>query len=144
MIKQYLVDNDTLSRMSTEQRQSSFVRNFCHAPTAVLDEASRYLEPSVREAIEVRVTVAVLDNLRRVMASLTPGDRTVVDLYGNKGTGDAMLLALALTEKDAADQELFGDSWIIATGDNGLIAKATELGIPTCTDREFIDIVNHK
>lgn len=144
MITRYLLDNDTLSRMSSEQRQSSFVRKFCTAPTAVLDEASGYIEPSVREAIEEPVTVIMLDSLRRVMASLPPGDRTLVDLYGNKGTGDAMLLAVALTKKDAADQELFGDTWIIATGDKGLTAKATELGILTCTDGDFIAMVNNE
>jgi hypothetical protein len=77
------------------------------------------------------------------MACIPPGDRTVVDLYGNKGTGDAMLLAVALTERDVADEQLFGDTWITATGDNGLTAKASELGIPTRSADEFIDLLRN-
>lgn len=141
MTTMYLVDNDTLSRMSAEQRRSTFVRTYCRIPAEVVDEADSYLDSDVRDALDYPVTVTVLDNLRHVMARLTPGDPSVVDLYGNKGSGDAMLLATALTEIANAEWELFGATWTIATGDRGLAAMAAELGIVTCTDAEFIALV---
>lgn len=142
MIPRYLIDNDTLSRMSPAQRASEFVRIYCRVPTEVLEEAAGYIEPAVREAIEYTVTVEVLDNLRRVMATLAPGDRSVVDLYSNKGTGDAMLLAVALTEQAIAENHLVPENWIIATGDNALTAKAKELGVETVPHDNFLHLVS--
>jgi len=140
MTDRYLLDTVTLSKMTPAQRASDFVRTHCAVPTPVLYEASGLSERDALTPLEYRTTIEVLQHLRIVIASVTDDDK-LLDLYRNEGNGDVFLLAVALAERAAADGQLFGDCWIIATDDHGLTRKAAELDLPTCTSAEFIALL---
>jgi hypothetical protein len=140
VIDRYLVDTVTLSRMTEAQRGSEFMRRCCRIPEEILFEAMGLPDIDKLRLLNYPITTAVLDNVKTVMATIKAGDK-VVELYGNKGNGDVMLLATALTEMAVSAGQLIGDRWIIATGDSGLIRKAHELNLETCETDEFIALV---
>lgn len=136
----YLLDTNLLTKMSQAQRSSDFVKQHCRIPTEVLWEAHGLHDRATLSQLEYDTTVEVLDALRTVMAAVTVEEK-LVDLYSNTGNGDAVLLAVALVEKQRADALLFGDRWVIATDDTGLITKADEFSLPTCRSDEFMKLV---
>lgn len=136
----YLMDTNLLAKMSEAQRSSDFVRQHCRIPSEVLWEAQGLRDHASLSQLEYETTSEVLDSLRTVMAAVTVEEK-LVDLYSNTGNGDAVLLAVALTEKLRANQVLFGDTWVIATDDEGLARKARELNLPTCRSDEFMKLV---
>ncbi|MGN6609928.1 MAG: hypothetical protein ACTHMS_23320 [Jatrophihabitans sp.] len=141
MIDRYLVDTVTLSRMTAAQRACAFVRSRCRIPEEILFEAQGLPDIDVLKQLAYPITTAVLEKVKVVMATIIPKDK-VVDLYRNKGNGDVMLLATALTEMDVSAGQLIGDRWIIATGDDGLTKKAADMGVLTCTPGEFIALTS--
>lgn len=142
MIDRYLVDTVTLSRMTATQRASVFMRRWCRIPEEIIFEAQGLPDSEALKQLTYPITTAVLDKVKTVMATIKPEDK-VVDLYRNKGNGDVMLLATALTEMDVSAGQLIGDRWIIATGDDGLTKKAAELRVLTCTSDEFIALTGN-
>jgi hypothetical protein len=140
VIDRYLVDTVTLLRMTANQRASAFMRNRCRIPEEILYEARGLPNIETLKPLIYPITTTVLENVKAVLATIKAGDK-VVDLYRNKGNGDVMLLATALTEMSVSAGQLFGDRWIIATGDDGLTTKAVELGVLTCTSDQFIALV---
>ena len=142
MIDRYLVDTVTLSRMTATQRASVFMRRWCRIPEEILFEAQGLPDSEALKSLIYPITTAVLDKVKTVMATIKPEDK-VVNLYRNKGNGDVMLLATALTEMDVSAGQLIGDRWVIATGDDGLAKKAAELSVLTCTPDEFIALTGN-
>ncbi len=140
MTDYYLVDTVTLSRMTANQRGSKFMRTYCRIPEEILFEAQGLPDLDTLKQLKYPITTIVLENVKAVVATLKSGDK-VVDLYSNKGNGDAMLLATALTEMAVNDGRLIPDRWIIATADDGLTRKAAELAVATCSSDEFISLV---
>ena len=140
MTECYLVDNVTLSRMTTEQRASAFMQERCRIPEEIIYEARGLPDIEILKPLIYPTTTTVLENVKVVLATIKAGDK-VVDLYRNEGNGDVMLLATALTEMAVSSGQLFGVRWIIATADKGLTSKAVELGVLTCTSDQFIALV---
>ena len=140
MIDRYLVDTVTLSRMTLEQRATEFMLRFCRIPEEILFEAQGLPDIEALKQLVYPTTVAVLGNVRHVMSTMRPDDK-VVDLYTNKGNGDVLLLATALTEKAVGEMQLIADRWVIDTSDAGLTNKALDLGVPTCSSEHFIGLV---
>lgn len=136
----YLVDTNLLAKLSPAQRSSEFMKQNCRIPSEVLWEAQRLHDHDVLARLTYETTTEVLDSLRKVMATVRVEEK-LVDLYSNKGNGDALLLAVAITEKQHADEELFGDVWVIATDDEGLIRKAEEFSVPVCRSPEFVELI---
>jgi rRNA-processing protein FCF1 len=132
----YLLDAVTLSRLRPDQRVSTFVRTNGRIPSEVMYEAQGLPEIKQLAELEYKPNLAVLENIKVVMATLEPGDN-LVDLYRNEGGGDVMLLASALTLLADDHPNLFPDRWVIATDDDGLTAKAAELGVETCSTAEL-------
>jgi hypothetical protein len=140
MIDRYILDTVTLSKMTAQQRGSAFMRSYCRIPDEILLEAQGLQDIVTLKLLDYPVTAVVLENVIVVMATIRPEDK-VVDLYTNKGNGDVMLLATALTEMAISSTQLFGDRWTIATDDNGLTLKAKELGIITCRSPHLISLI---
>ena len=140
MSDRYLVDTVTLSRMTAKQRGSAFMRSYCRIPEEILMEAQGLADIDTLKLLEYPITVTVLENVVAVMATIRPEDR-VVDLYTNKGNGDVLLFATALTEMGISSTQLFGDRWIIATDDDGLTLKAKALGIITCRSPDLVNLI---
>lgn len=140
MIDRYLVDNVTLSRMTSDQRASAFMQNRCRIPEEIIYEARGLPDIETLKPLIYPITTTVLAYVKVVLATIKPGDK-VVDLYRNEGNGDVILLATALSEMSVSSEQLFGDRWIIATADKGLTRKAAELGVLTCTADQFVALV---
>jgi hypothetical protein len=140
VIDRYLVDNVTLSRMTTNQRASAFMHSRCRIPEEIIYEARGLPDIEMLKPLIYPITTTVLENAKVVLATIKAGDK-VIDLYRNEGNGDVVLLATALTEMSVSAGQLFGDRWIIATADKGLTTKAVELGVLTCTSDQFIALV---
>lgn len=143
MIDRYLVDTVTLSKMTVTQRSSTFMRSHCRIPEEILFEARGLPDIDALMLLTYPITTVVLENVTVVMATISPGDK-VVDLYSNKGNGDVMLLATALTEMAISSGQLLGDHWMIATDDDGLTRKAHELSVSTCTADKLISYLDRQ
>jgi hypothetical protein len=133
----YLLDNNALSHLSRAQRASEFFYKRCRLPTEVLHEAAGYPEAEAFKQIEYQTTARVLKFLGAVMTTVKVGDTKLVDLYANKGAGDPLLVACALDGAQETSLQLFGPTWVIVSNDKAVRAKATELGVDSCTREEF-------
>ena len=97
--------------MTAKQRGSAFMRTCCRIPEEILFEAQGLPDIDALRLLNYPTRTVILDKLRVVMATIKPGDK-VVDLYSNKGNGDVMLLATALTEMAVSEMQLVGDRWM--------------------------------
>jgi hypothetical protein len=135
----YFIDTNVLSHLSVPQRASRFFRDQCRVPSEVIYEAGGLVAAKLPNDVNYPTTVRVLGIVREIMATLPVGDTALVDLYGNKGSADPLLIACAL---DAIRQDsalLFGPTWTIASHDKALRVKAEELGVETRTREQFMD-----
>lgn len=135
-LDRYLVDNNALFELSTEQRQSPKFRDIARLPTEVIHEAGEYSHTEGLDRLEYPTTASVLEHLKRVMATVEPGDRRLVDLFKYEGTADPLLVACALDGNDAA-AGLLRVCWTVVTGDDAVSAKCDELGVPWCSAATF-------
>lgn len=71
-----------------------------------------------------------------VMATVPEDDTALVNLYANKGAPDPMLVACALDAMQESENRLFDPTWIIASNDKAVRAKAAEFEIESCTREE--------
>lgn len=136
----YLLDAVVLLEMTPSQRRAEFVRTYCRIPSEILYEAASLPDIHLFRELEVGVTTNILKNLKTVMATVEPGDR-IIELYKNKGNGDMMLLACALTLMSGERPNLFPDRWIIVSDDKALRSKATELNVPSCSRAELVAFI---
>lgn len=136
----YLLDAVTLFRMTPQQRASEFLRTYCRVPTEILFEAKDLPEYRFLAELEYKVTTAVLDHVRTVMSTVQIKDK-LIDLYTGKGNGDVLLLASALALTAAQQPNLFPDRWIIASDDEAVRAKASELSIEVCTTAQLQTLI---
>lgn len=134
----YLLDANVLSRLSAEQRASRFVREHCRIPAEVLHEIEGI--PDVRElrALCFPVSAELLESVREVMKTLTPGDFKLVDLYNNRGNADPILVASALIGARQASETLFAEDWQIVSDDHAVRAKAEGHGVTWLSTWDFI------
>lgn len=134
--RRYLIDNNALSRLTSDQRCGEFFRHCCRVPSDVLHEARGYAEDALAE-FEYLVTPGVLARLIEVMATVQPGDTRLVNLYANKGAADPVIVACALEARAAEERTLLPDTWIIVTDDHAATETAHHFGVKTLTSREF-------
>jgi hypothetical protein len=133
----YVLDANVLSRLTPEQRASAFVKEFCRVPTEVLFETGGLPDSAVIRELELRVGVRTLERLRDVMATIDPEDRSVVDLYRNKGGADPVLVAAALAA-DHDEDSLWGTEWHIVTDDNAVRRLAETAGVPWLSRSDLV------
>jgi hypothetical protein len=125
----YVLDANVLSRLSAGQRQSSFLHAHCRIPSEVLHEIQGFPDIEQLRALDFAVNAEVLESLTGVMETVTPDDFKLVDLYGNKGNADPILVATALTGMRRAADTLFTEEWVIVTDDHAVRAKASEFSV---------------
>ncbi|GAA1868945.1 hypothetical protein [Myceligenerans crystallogenes] len=138
---EYVVDNNTLSRLTRAQRASSFFREHCHIPSEVLHEARGLPDIATLKANEYPTTAGVLKFLIDVMASVPVGDTKLVDLYANRGNADPLLIACALDGRRADNEFLFGPTWVVVSEDKAVRAKAEEFELKVMTNDEFVAVL---
>lgn len=135
----FMIDSNALAKLSTEQRASPHVRKSCRIPEEVLHEA-RFLSDVERlRDLRYPTTARVLEILREVMASVQPDDRTLVDLYANRGNADPLVVACAIDAQRESEQQLFPSQWLVASDDNRVREKATEFQIGVVSGAQLLE-----
>jgi hypothetical protein len=137
----YLLDANVLSRLSAKQRSSPFLQNHCKIPSEVLFEVRGFPDVDRLRALEERLDGEVLESLRQVMGTVPADDFKLVDLYGNKGSADPILVATALTGMRRAAATLFAENWAVVTDDEAVRAKASEFGLAWLSSAEFVQLL---
>lgn len=134
----YVLDANVLSRLSSEQRRNPFLHAHCKIPSEVLHEIQGFPDIEQLRALDFPMTAGVLECLTEVMKTLKPSDFKLVDLYGNKGNADPILVATALTGMRRAAETLFSEEWVVVSDDQAVRAKASELGVGSLSTTDFV------
>ncbi|MBW9121910.1 hypothetical protein JNB63_17570 [Microbacterium trichothecenolyticum] len=111
-------------------------------PSEVLREAARLPDIRALRANVYQTTPSVLNWLVRVMATVPPSDRTLVDLYANKGGADPFVIACALDGRDRDSVYLDAPEWIVVTNDDAVRDKAREFTLSVLSIAELADILD--
>lgn len=137
----YLVDNNALLFLGAKRLASDFFGERCRVPEEVVHEAgagrARRLAP-----LTVPMSPRILTEVVAVMNTVRVGDRDLIDLYGNKGAADPILVATAIVLNNPEKPTLFDDQWVIATNDGAVRDKANEFGINTSTPQELAALID--
>ncbi|MDO8308222.1 MAG: hypothetical protein Q7V58_07675 [Actinomycetota bacterium] len=137
----YLLDNNVLGTLGKERRESSFFRERCRVPAEVAHEARRVAYAKTLDALTIAMAPDVLTQLVEVMKTVPVGSTQLIDLYGNKGAADPILVAMALALNNPAVPSLFSDTWVIVTNDKDVHAKALEFSVGTLLPKELADVI---
>ena len=134
----YILDNNVLSQMTSDQRNGVFVRDHRHIPSDVMYEARGYLEEAL-QTLEYSTSINVLKHIRDVMAFLPVTDTDLVDLYSNKGMADPAIIACALDAIERESDTLFKSTWVIVSEDTAINRTANLLGVEAISTVEFFE-----
>jgi hypothetical protein len=137
----YLVDNNALLQIGAKRTASAFFSEHCRVPEEVAHEAGPRRAERLAP-LTVSLNARILTEIVAVMATVSVGDKTLVDLYGNKGAADPILVATALVLNSPERPSLFDDEWAIVTNDQAVREKAEEFGIKTTTPNELAALVD--
>ncbi|CAN7354262.1 hypothetical protein LJR045_002050 [Microbacterium sp. LjRoot45] len=137
----YLVDNNVLGKLTPVQRATPFFTEHCRVPDEVMDEAGPARAAALR-AVRYPTTGNVLRALQAVMATVEPGDITLVNLYRNKGGADPLLVASAIVEHQKVADMLIRPEWVIATDDDAVRRKAEEFGIRWMSSADLAGVLS--
>ena len=135
----YLVDSNALSKLTSQERTSRLFACHCRIPEDVMYEARGYIEAGL-EHLVVHTTPATLRQLVKVMDTLASGDRSLVDLYRNKGGADPSIIACALALIQDECDRLIPQEWTIVTDDQAVQRTAGEFKIPVVPSPELLRI----
>jgi hypothetical protein len=127
----YLVDNNALGPLRQARKESAFFAAYCRVPAEVAHESRRAKHSKLLEPLAIEMTPPMLVRLTEVMSTVPVGDTTLLDLYGNKGAADPVLVAVALALNNPEPPSLFDPTWVIVSADKAVLAKAKEFSIDT-------------
>lgn len=134
----YLIDNNALGPLG-ERKNSEFFSKHCRVPEEVAYESRRARHAKLLEPVTIEMTPEMLAELAAVMKTVPVGDRRLVDLYGNKGAADPILIA---TARVLGSEDLFSDRWVIVTEDTAVLAKAAQFSIDTVSPKSLAKIID--
>lgn len=137
----YVLDANVLSRLSARQRHSSILRSRCRISSEVLHEVRGFPDIEQLRALDFPLDGEVLRCLREVMKTVRTDDFKLVDLYGNRGNADPILVATALTGMRQAAETLFIEEWVVVSDDHAVRAKASELGVRWLSTTDFVPLL---
>lgn len=140
--ERYVVDTNALIRLKSHRRASPHFLERAVFPSEVLREAARLPDIRALRANVYQTTPSVLNWLVRVMATVPPSDRTLVDLYANKGAADPYVIACALDGRDRDSVYLDAPEWIVVTNDDAVRDKAREFTLSVLSSAELADILD--
>lgn len=138
--RMHLLDNNVLAKLTVAQRASAAFQRSCRIPEEVLWEASGLPDASALERCTYPTSPVVLHALVEVMSTISPSDRTLVDLYANQGAGDPLLIACLLVATREASEALISPEWALVSSDNAVLLKAAEFGLATAMVSEFLSL----
>lgn len=137
----YLVDNNALLQIGAKGIASAFFREHCRVPAEVVREAGPRRAERLAP-VTVPMSARILNEVVAVMQTVPIGDKSLVDLYGNKGAADPILVATALVLNCPEKPTLFDDVWAIVTNDQAVREKAEEFGIATTPPVELAALID--
>lgn len=140
-LDRYLLDNNALFDLTPEQRMSPRFRDIVRVPTQVIQEAGGRAYTEHLDQLDYPTTASVLNHLKRVMATVEPADRRLVDLFKYEGTADPLLVACALDANDSP-AGLLDVHWTVVTGDGAVRAKCEEFGLSWCSAATFGSVLD--
>lgn len=140
VLRRYLVDNNAYFHLTPQQRTCPRFRDIARVPREVVHEAGDVALHERLDTLIYPMNGQVLRHLKAVMASVAPGDRSLVDLYHYRGTADPLLVACGL-EANARPDGLIPVRWTVVSGDDAVTAKCQEFGLPWCTASDFIKVL---
>lgn len=141
-MNRFMVDNNALTALGQNRRASSAFKEWCRIPADVLREAERAPDFAVLAGLAFEVTPPVLAHVRTIMADVPAGSTDLVDLYGNKGTADPVLVASALTAMDQEALTLLPDHWSVVTLDKAVLTTASACGVATTSPAELARLID--
>lgn len=138
----YVIDNNALTFLGRTHRASTFFKQHCRIPSEVLHEAEGFPDIEELRQLEYRTTPDMLVALIDVMASVPVDDRSLVDLYANRGNADPLVVACALDGQQRGEEgALFSLTWNVVSGDKAVLAAARRFGLPVLTNQEFLALL---
>lgn len=138
----YLLDNNVLGSLGSKRRSSAFFTKHCRVPTEVAWEARRGAFAETLTPLTVEMTPAILQQLTQVMKTVPVGHTKFIDLYGNKGGADPILVAVAYVLNNPKEPDLFADQWVIVSNDKEVKAKAAEFFIDIVTPTDLASTID--
>ncbi len=137
----YLLDANVLTRLTAGQRASAFVLEHCRVPSEVMYEVQGLADRTAISALELPINAKTLERLRDVMASVAPEDRSLVDLYRNKGSADPVIVAAALAA-DHGEGRLWQTEWHVVSDDHPVRATASALGVRWLSRDDLVALID--
>lgn len=142
MSTKYLLDNNALIFLGAQRRASDFFAERCRVPEEVSHEAGDR-RAELLAPLTIPMSVRILREVANVMATVPVGDKGLVDLYGNKGAADPILVATAFVLNEPPKKPtLFDDEWVIVTNDGAVREKASEFGLMSMTPKALADLID--
>lgn len=136
----YLVDNNALNFLSARHRSTDYFKGNCRVPEEVAHEAGAR-RAELLAPLTVPMSARILNEVATVMKTVPVGDKSLVDLYGNKGAADPILVATALVLNSPKKPTLFDDEWVIVTHDGAVRDKANEFNIRAMMPAELAEVI---
>jgi hypothetical protein len=138
----YLLDNNVLGTLGPKRRSAAFFSARCGVPAEVAYEARRVAYAEALKPITIEMTPPMLKQLIKVMKTVPVSDNKFIDLYGNKGGADPVLIAMAWALNNPDVPDLFGNRWVIVSHDKAVLAKAQEFGVDTETPEALATFID--
>lgn len=140
--ERYVIDTNALVQLRRNRRASSLFRETAVIPSEVLDEAEGLPDIGTLQENRHPLTARTLEWLRKVMETIPSGDRTLIDLYANKGSADPIVVASALEGREWDSRYIDAPEWIVVTDDRAVRDKAREFGLRVLSNIEFAAVVD--
>lgn len=143
-MRQYIIDTNTLTYLKAERRRTSFFRQKCFIPSAVLREARGFPDYSELCKREIPTDELILRKLKLVMSKLNTTDTRLVNLYKNEGNADPFIIATALAQehKERETPGLFSLPWVVVSDDKAVRKAANHHDIDCFTSKQLADEID--
>jgi hypothetical protein len=137
----YLVDTNALISFGAKRNASDFFKGHCRVPEEIAHEAGAR-RAELLAPLTVPMSARILNEVVAVMKTVPVGDKGLVDLYGNKGAADPILIATAVVLNKPEKPTLFDDEWVIVTNDRAVRDKAKEFDLKTATPESLAALID--
>lgn len=138
----YLIDNNALVSLGNARRANRFFRQWSRIPSEVLHESEGLRDHAALTALKYPDSGSVLRHLLTVMSSVPPLDTSLVDLYGNKGAADPLLVACVLDAMEKCEESLLEEAWTVVTDDKAVHDAAGRHGVSFMSAAAFAEVVD--
>jgi hypothetical protein len=133
----FVVDTNALAQIGKARRASTLFHESAVIVEEVLREAEGFPDIGSLRKYATKTSPETLRWLAEVMMTVDTEDRTLVNLYANKGGADPIVIASALEGQARDSSYLDAPDWIVVTNDKAVRVKAEEFGLLVLDSSEF-------